>query len=184
VYEKPKPQPQASSYQAPAQKKSYTAPVPQKSYQPPAPQKSYQASASQKSYQPPAPQKTYQAPAPQKKSDKNAADFSYTVVGKQKAGQSVRSPSNTKLVDIQAPDLSQGSQKSLSLANNQLSRSITLSASQSFAGPRPSYGPINPIPDTGDNKDRSAVVRAVVSVSDSDGNLVRRGTVTDITNEQ
>ena len=88
------------------------------------------------------------------------ADFSYTVVGKQKAGQSVRSPSNTKLVDIQAPDLSQGSQKSLSLANNQLSRSITLSASQSFAGPRPSYGPINPIPDTGDNK-----VRAVNQIS-------------------
>ena len=88
------------------------------------------------------------------------ADFSYTVVGKQKAGQSVRSPSNTKLVDIQAPDLSQGSQKSLSLANNQLSRSITLSASQSFAGPRPSYGPINPIPDTGDNK-----VRAVNLIS-------------------
>ena len=34
------------------------------------------------------------------------------------------------------------------------------------------------------NDDRSAVVRAVVSVSDSDGNLVRRGTVTDITNQQ
>lgn len=33
------------------------------------------------------------------------------------------------------------------------------------------------------NNDRSAVVRAVVSVSDSDGNLVRRGTVTDITNQ-
>jgi len=34
-----------------------------------------------------------------------------------------------------------------------------------------------------ENKDRSAVVRAVVSVADSAGNLVRRGTVTDITNE-
>jgi len=34
------------------------------------------------------------------------------------------------------------------------------------------------------DKDRSAVVRAVVSVSDQKGNLIRRGTVTDITHEQ
>lgn len=39
--------------------------------------------------------------------------------------------------------------------------------------------------DTDDrDKDRSAVVRAVVSVSDTKGNLIRRGTVTDITHEQ
>ena len=31
--------------------------------------------------------------------------------------------------------------------------------------------------------DTSAVVRAVVSVADSEGNLVRRGTVTDIKND-
>jgi hypothetical protein len=39
--------------------------------------------------------------------------------------------------------------------------------------------------DTDDrDKDRSAVVRAVVSVADTKGNLIRRGTVTDITHKQ
>jgi len=38
--------------------------------------------------------------------------------------------------------------------------------------------------DSFENKDRSAVVRAVVSVADTSGKLIRRGTVTDITHEQ
>ena len=83
----------------------------------------------------------------------------FTIVGKQKLGQNIRGP--TKLVDIQAPDLSLSRDKPLT-------RSITVHSSQGVAN----------------NDDRSAVVRAVVSVSDSDGNLVRRGTVTDITNQQ
>ena len=91
----------------------------------------------------------------------------FTIVGRQKQGQSVRSP--TKLVDIQAPDLSLSRDKPLT-------RSITLHASQGVASSRVDTGTIN-------NNDRSAVVRAVVSVSDSEGNLVRRGTVTDITNQ-
>ena len=97
---------------------------------------------------------------------------SFTVVGKQRAGESVRAPSNTKLVDIKAPDLS------LNLGDNQYSRSITLSTSQNVANAR-----IDASEPNFKNKDRSAVVRAVVSVSDSNGNLVRKGTVTDITNE-
>ena len=92
------------------------------------------------------------------------------MVGKQKAGQDVVAPSRTKLIDIDAPDLS------LKLGNNQLSRSITLSTSQRFQDNSQQNFRKNP-------NDRSAVVRAVVSVADSDGNLVRRGTVTDITNE-
>ena len=91
--------------------------------------------------------------------------FSDFILGKQKVGQNIIGP--TKLVDIQAPDLSLSRDKPLT-------RSITLHASQGVASSRV---------DT-NNDDRSAVVRAVVSVSDSDGNLVRRGTVTDITNEQ
>ena len=55
---------------------------------------------------------------------------SFTVVGKQRAGESVRAPSNTKLVDIKAPDLS------LNLGDNQYSRSITLSTSQNVANAR------------------------------------------------
>ena len=90
----------------------------------------------------------------------------FTIVGKQKLGSSIRGP--TKLVDIKAPDLSLS-------GNKPLTRSITLSASQGVASARVDPGT--------NNNDRSAVVRAVVSVSDSDGNLVRRGTVTDITNQ-
>ena len=92
-----------------------------------------------------------------------------TVVGKQV--DEVAAPHQTKLVDIKAPDLS------LNLGNN-LSRSITLSTSQNVANAR-----IDSSESNFKNKDRSAVVRAVVSVSDSSGNLVRKGTVTDITNE-
>ena len=84
----------------------------------------------------------------------------------------MRAPSGTKLIDIEAPNLS------LNLGSNQLSRSITLSTSQNVANAR-----IDQSESNFKNKDRSAVVRAVVSVSDSDGNLVRKGTVTDITNE-
>ena len=87
-------------------------------------------------------------------------------MGKQKLGSSIRGP--TKLVDIKAPDLSLS-------RDSPLTRSITLSASQGVASARVDSGT--------NNNDRSAVVRAVVSVSDSDGNLVRRGTVTDITNQ-
>ena len=94
-----------------------------------------------------------------------------TVFGKQV--DQVRAPSGTKLIDIEAPNLS------LNLGSNQLSRSITLSTSQNVANAR-----IDQSESNFKNKDRSAVVRAVVSVSDSDGNLVRKGTVTDITNEQ
>ena len=88
-------------------------------------------------------------------------------MGKQKLGSTLRGP--TKLVDIKAPDLSLSRDKPLT-------RSITVSASQGVASARVDPG-------TNNNKDRSAVVRAVVSVSDSNGNLVRRGTVTDITHQ-
>jgi len=67
---------------------------------------------------------------------------------------------------------------SLWTCENQYSRSITLSTSQNVANAR-----IDASEPNFKNKDRSAVVRAVVSVSDSNGNLVRKGTVTDITNE-
>ena len=91
----------------------------------------------------------------------------------------MRAPSGTKLIDIEAPNLS------LNLGSNQLSRSITLSTSQSFApsSQNVANARIDQSESNFKNKDRSAVVRAVVSVSDSDGNLVRKGTVTDITNE-
>jgi len=88
---------------------------------------------------------------------------------------------NTKLVDIPSPDLS------LSGSSNSLSRSITVTSSQSgkvFAEPKPAaQARIDASEQSFENKDRSAVVRAVVSVSDSEGKLIRRGTVTDITNE-
>merc|ERR1719445_2905364 len=100
-----------------------------------------------------------------KQTSKANSRSDFTIIGKQKLGSSIRGP--TKLVDIKAPDLSLSRDKLLT-------RSITLSASQGVASARV---------DPGTNNDRSAVVRAVVSVSDSDGNLVRRGTVTDITNQ-
>jgi len=102
-----------------------------------------------------------------KQTNKASSRSDFTIIGKQKLGSNqVRGP--TKLVDIAAPDLSLSRDKPLT-------RSITLSASQGVAGRRELPG--------SNNNDRSAVVRAVVSVSDSDGNLVRRGTVTDITNQ-
>ena len=85
-------------------------------------------------------------------------------------------PHKTKLIDIQAPDLSLGK-------DDNYSRSITLTASQGVASARIDPGPVASVPSF-KNNDRSAVVRAVVSVADSEGNLVRRGTVTDITHEQ
>ena len=84
-------------------------------------------------------------------------------------------PHKTKLIDIKAPDLSLGK-------DDNYSRSITLSTSQNVANARIDPGPVASVPSF-KNSDRSAVVRAVVSVSDSDGNLVRRGTVTDITHQ-
>merc|ERR1712083_1061730 len=94
---------------------------------------------------------------------------------------------NTKLVDIPSPDLS------LDVNSNSLSRSITVTSSQSrnvFAEPTAkvhssptAQARIDASEQSFENKDRSAVVRAVVSVSDSEGKLIRRGTVTDITNE-
>merc|ERR1711953_1025046 len=135
VYEKPKPQ--KTTYQAKAQAK-VSAPVA------PAPS-------------PNAPAAT--APVAPVHNQKSTSRADFTIVGKQKLGQNIRGP--TKLVDIQAPDLSLPRDKPLT-------RSITVHSSQGVAN----------------NDDRSAVVRAVVSVSDSDGNLVRRGTVTDITNQQ
>jgi len=69
-----------------------------------------------------------------------------------------------KLEEIQAPDLSPAGSK----------------INQVYAAPV-AQARI----DTDDrDKDRSAVVRAVVSVSDTNGKLIRRGTVTDITHEQ
>jgi len=97
-----------------------------------------------------------------------------TVVGKQRS--EVLPPHKTKLIDIQAPDLSLGK-------DDNYSRSITLTASQGVASARIDPGPAASVPSF-KNNDRSAVVRAVVSVADSEGNLVRRGTVTDITHEQ
>ena len=85
-------------------------------------------------------------------------------------------PHKTKLIDIQAPDLSLGK-------DDNYSRSITLTATQGVASARIDPGPVASVPSF-KNNDRSAVVRAVVSVADSEGNLVRRGTVTDITHEQ
>jgi hypothetical protein len=128
--------------------------------------------------------------------------YDWTPKGKQH-GQSIRSKlqaqtirgkpqeqggaRNTKLVDIPSPDLS------LDVNSNSLSRSITVTSSQSrnvFAEPNAkvhsaptAQARIDASEQSFENKDRSAVVRAVVSVSDSEGKLIRRGTVTDITNE-
>ena len=67
-----------------------------------------------------------------------------------------------KLEEIQAPDLSPAGSKKVYSAPVAQARI-----------------------DTEDrDKDRSAVVRAVVSVSDQSGKLLRRGSVTDITHEQ
>ena len=70
-----------------------------------------------------------------------------------------------KLEEIQAPDLSPSGSKI-----NQVFSSVPVAQARIDTEDR--------------DKDRSAVVRAVVSVSDTKGNLIRRGTVTDITHEQ
>jgi len=70
-----------------------------------------------------------------------------------------------KLEEIQAPDLSPSGSKI-----NQVYSSVPVAQARIDTDDR--------------DKDRSAVVRAVVSVSDTKGNLIRRGTVTDITHEQ
>merc|ERR1719230_1302169 len=156
VYEKPNQKPAKTHYQARAQAKVSAPVAPVASVAP--------VSRAQVAPVARAPVATKVAPTLKQTSKANSrSDF--TIVGKQKLGSSIRGP--TKLVDIKAPDLSLSRDKPLT-------RSITLSASQGVASARVDPGP--------NNNDRSAVVRAVVSVSDSDGNLVRRGTVTDITN--
>merc|ERR1719445_2808349 len=165
VYEKPNQKPAKTHYQARAQAKVSAPVAPVASV---APVSRAQVAPVARAPVAPvarAPVATKVAPTLKQTSKANSrSDF--TIVGKQKLGSSIRGP--TKLVDIKAPDLSLSRDKPLT-------RSITLSASQGVASARVDPGT--------NNNDRSAVVRAVVSVSDSDGNLVRRGTVTDITNQ-
>merc|ERR1712223_280492 len=93
----------------------------------------------------------------QAKSDKQDLP---AVWGKPQTGSNSAPVRPTKLVDIPSPDLS--------LPSNSLSRSITVTSSQSYAKPANSASNQQSF----ENKDRSAVVRAVVSVSDTSGNLL------------
>merc|ERR1711892_627677 len=174
VYEKPQPKPQ---YQQKSDKQELPYEwVPKGQQQGQSLRNKQQAQASSRQQQPQASLRQQQAQASSRQTQ--------TVRGKPQEQGGAR---NTKLVDIPSPDLS------LNLNSNSLSRSITVTSSQSekvFAGPKTNVysspkaqARIDASEQSFENKDRSAVVRAVVSVSDSDGKLIRRGTVTDITNE-
>jgi hypothetical protein len=196
VYQKA-PEPQAApapSYSAPPP--SYKAPAPKPSYNAPAPKPSYNAPAPKPSYNPPAP--SYSQPKPSynapnrykaaKKSDNGRYQFGrYEQQFGSNSGKSFLAGLNNifsgasppsaepraKLEEIQAPDLSPASSNI---------REVVVKSKQSFASAPVAQARID-TNNSFENKDRSAVVRAVVSVADSAGNLVRRGTVTDITNE-
>jgi len=73
-----------------------------------------------------------------------------------------------KLQEIQAPDLG---------AANQQSRSITVSASTRVGGSSDKQ------PRIYENEARSAVVRAVVNIDGNNSGALKRGTVTDISNQ-
>merc|ERR1712106_1070618 len=109
----------------------------------------------------------------QKKSDNTETYLSGSV------GNSIKGKVPTKLEEIEAPNLGPNTQ----------SRSTSVSASirNNYSQPRAEARI-----DTSDqistfhNKEKgtSAIVRAVVSVSESENKLIRPGTVTDITNEK
>jgi hypothetical protein len=79
-----------------------------------------------------------------------------------------------KLEEIQSPDLGAGASRS---------REVVVKSRQVYSANSPVAQARIDTDDSFQNKDRSAVVRAVVSVSDSNGKLLKRGTVTDITNQ-
>merc|ERR1711892_970116 len=183
VYEKPQPKPQ---YQQKSDKQELPYEwVPKGQQQGQSLRSKQQEQASSRQQQPQASLRQQQPQASLRQQQPQASSRqTQTVRGKPQEQGGAR---NTKLVDIPSPDLS------LNLNSNSLSRSITVTSSQSekvFAGPKTNVysspkaqARIDASEQSFENKDRSAVVRAVVSVSDSNGKLIRRGTVTDITNE-
>jgi len=175
VYEKPQAQAPQQSYGASSRVETYKAPPkPAPSFKPPTP-----------SYPSVSPAKTqYSSGANRykatKKSDsgkehyrryqqhpQNRESGKYRFTGLNNIFTGAAPPSSeprAKLEEIQAPDLSP--------AGSKINQVYSAPVAQARI-------------DTDDrDKDRSAVVRAVVSVSDQKGNLIRRGTVTDITHEQ
>jgi len=154
--------------------------APQQSYAPP-PQQSYGASSRVETYkapskpapatrQPRQPAPSYPSVSPAKTQYSSGANR-YKATRKSDSGLNniftgASPPSSeprAKLEEIQAPDLSPSS--------SNINQVYSAPVAQARI-------------DTDDrDKDRSAVVRAVVSVSDQKGNLIRRGTVTDITHE-
>jgi len=176
VYEKPQAPAPQQSYGASSRVETYKAPPPKPapSFRPPTP-----------SYPSVSPAKTqYSGGANRykatKKSDsgkehyrryqqhqQNRESGNYRFTGLNNIFSGASPPSSeprAKLEEIQAPDLSP--------AGSKINQVYSAPVAQARI-------------DTDDrDKDRSAVVRAVVSVSDQKGNLIRRGTVTDITHEQ
>jgi hypothetical protein len=166
VYEKPQAQAPQQSYGASSRVETYKAP-PKAQAQP-----VRQPTPSYPSVSPPAKTQYSSGASPPAKTQYSTGAHRYKATKKSDSGLNnifsgavpPSSEPRAKLEEIQAPDLS------------------------------PSGSNINPVYsapvaqariDTDDrDKDRSAVVRAVVSVSDTKGNLIRRGTVTDITHEQ
>jgi len=160
VYEKPQAQALKQSYGASARVETYKAPPkPAPSRQPPQP--SYPSiSLDVKTKYSSGPAKSqYSGGANRYKATKKSD------VGLNNIFTGAAPPSSeprAKLEEIQAPDLSPAGSKKVYSAPVAQARI-----------------------DTEDrDKDRSAVVRAVVSVSDQSGKLLRRGSVTDITHEQ
>lgn len=144
-----------------------------------APQQSYGASSRVETYKaPPKPAPSFKPPTPSypsvspAKTQYSSGANRYKATKKSDSGLNnifagAAPPSSeprAKLEEIQAPDLSPSGSK--------INQVYSAPVAQARI-------------DTDDrDKDRSAVVRAVVSVSDQKGNLIRRGTVTDITHEQ
>lgn len=165
VYEKPQAQAPQQSYGASSRVETYKAP--------PKPQaQAYKAPPRQHAQPVKQPAPSYPSVSPPAKTQYSSGANRYKATKKSDSGLNniftgAAPPSSeprAKLEEIQAPDLSPAGSK----------------INQVYAAPV-AQARI----DTDDrDKDRSAVVRAVVSVSDTNGKLIRRGTVTDITHEQ
>lgn len=164
VYEKPQAQAPEQSYGASSRVETYKAPPK------PAPQRPALRPAPKPAPKRPSP--SYPSVSPPVKTQYSGGANRYKATKKSDSGLNniftgAAPPSSeprAKLEEIQAPDLSPSGSK--------INQVYSAPVAQARI-------------DTDDrDKDRSAVVRAVVSVSDTKGNLIRRGTVTDITHEQ
>lgn len=154
VYEKPQAQAPKQSYGASSRVETYKAPPK------PQAQSVKQPTPSYPSVSPPAKTQYSSGANRYKATKKSDSGLNNIFTGAAPPSSEPRA----KLEEIQAPDLSPSGSK--------INQVYSAPVSQARI-------------DTDDrDKDRSAVVRAVVSVSDTKGNLIRRGTVTDITHEQ